>query len=679
MGEYGKPGFLHLNAANQWPQFQRRGLELGADGVLRLYRLPGLETELPAEIEKAQAQEQPAGVAVAWEGSVYYTDQGQLRRIDGCSGEPGVSICSGTGLAAVAGGTLIAVADPANERILLFDVARGTVVEIRQPIPVGAIASDERADLYVADATGNRIRRFDRFGVARWESAAPAIDHPTAIAAAGGRVFALGKDASRDGWEIVSWKPGSADPPKIHGAGMLEQPAGLAASGEAVYVGDNKLRRVLKIAVESDSLSGAAVGYRGPVAALTLDGRGGLYVYAGGGAAPLRLAVDAGSVASGVLWGRVNAPKGLPVTWHRAHASIQPGGEGSHYQFFVAAKAPPPPAAAAQPFGAGWDAKGLDVDDFFPGVGKTTTFWLGAHLFSDGSSTPALSQIQVNYDQPAYLAFLPPFYRDQGHCGDFLLRYLSLFESFFAEEETAIRSLPALFDPDSAPLDALRWLGSWMAIDWYESWDEAKQREVIRKAFDLYGRRGTVQGLREALELFAGVRALVYEPIRETSWWGLPSPLDCAGGGEPTSSSLGATTTLAAAEPQGAVVGISAVLDRSHLIRNTDYGKPLFEQTAHQFSVVLYSGQTSCPEAVAKAREILDRERPAHTNFQLCVVEPRMRVGQQARVGIDAVVGGTPPPGRLGDAGGLRLAGEPESRLGGGAGSQMRVGINTRI
>jgi len=27
-----------------------------------------------------------------------------------------------------------------------------------------------------------------------------------------------------------------------------------------------------------------------------------------------------------------------------------------------------------------------------------------------------------------------------------------------------------------------------------------KQREVIRKAFDLYGLRGTVAGLREALE-----------------------------------------------------------------------------------------------------------------------------------------------------------------------------------
>lgn len=672
MGEYGKPAYLNLNANNQWPGFQRRGLELNADGVLRLFRLPRLEGELPSAIEQASAPVGPCGVAVARDGVLFYSDQARVRRLDGCSGEVGEMHCSGTGLA---GGMRIAIADSGNARILLLDVARGVVVEIWRGVSAGPVASDEQGDLYVADTTGNRIRRFDRLGTVRWESTAPLIDQATAIAVAGGWLFALGRDSKSGSWGIVSWKPGTSDPARFHGAGMLQQPAGLAASSEAVYVGDNALRRVLKISVESDALAGAAVGYRGPVGALALDGQGGLYVYAGGSTAPLRLTVDAGCVSSGVLWGFVKAPKGLPVSWHRAHASLDPGGDQSHHQFFVAAKSPTDPSAAAQPFGSGWEAKGLDVGDFFLGVEKSTVFWVGLHLFSDGSSTPSLSQIRINYDQPTYLAPLPPLYRDQGDCGDFLLRYLSLFESFFDEGETEIRSLPTLFDSDSAPADALPWLGSWLAIDWDERWDEPKQREVIRRAFDLYGRRGTVEGLREALELFAGVRAVIHEPIRQTTWWGLPSPPDCSGQGDSTASGLGSRTGLAAAEPQGAVVGVSAILDRSHLIRSDDYGKPLFEQTAHQFSVVLYAGQVGCPETLAKAREILDRERPAHTAYQLCIVEPRMRVGQQARVGIDAVVGGTSPPSRLGDPGGLRLTGEAPAKLGGGS----RVGINTRI
>jgi hypothetical protein len=37
---------------------------------------------------------------------------------------------------------------------------------------------------------------------------------------------------------------------------------------------------------------------------------------------------------------------------------------------------------------------------------------------------------------------------------------------------------------------------------------------------------------------------------------------------------------------------------------------------------------------------VIAREKPAHTVCQLCIVPPRMRVGQQCRVGIDTVVGG---------------------------------------
>jgi len=33
------------------------------------------------------------------------------------------------------------------------------------------------------------------------------------------------------------------------------------------------------------------------------------------------------------------------------------------------------------------------------------------------------------------------------------------------------------------------------------------------------------------------------------------------------------------------------------------------------------------------------REKPAHTVCELCIVQPCMRVGSQARVGIDSVIG----------------------------------------
>jgi len=82
--------------------------------------------------------------------------------------------------------------------------------------------------------------------------------------------------------------------------------------------------------------------------------------------------------------------------------------------------------------------------------------------------------------------------------------------------------------------------------------------------------------------------------------------------------------------------------------------------------VRVYRGRHYSEPAVAAARALLKREAPAHTSHHLCVVEPRLRVGVQARVGIDAVVAG--PEGRTAlaadAAGGLVLGGEPASRLG---------------
>jgi len=79
------------------------------------------------------------------------------------------------------------------------------------------------------------------------------------------------------------------------------------------------------------------------------------------------------------------------------------------------------------------------------------------------------------------------------------------------------------------------------------------------------------------------------------------------------------------------------------------FGESLFGEYAHLFTVIAPAG--SCRDAAHRAalRDAIDAEKPAHTDYHLCFVEPRMRVGFQARLGIDAIVAGGPPPGRLND------------------------------
>jgi hypothetical protein len=41
-------------------------------------------------------------------------------------------------------------------------------------------------------------------------------------------------------------------------------------------------------------------------------------------------------------------------------------------------------------------------------------------------------------------------------------------------------------------------------------------------------------------------------------------------------------------------------------------------------------------------RRAVESEKPAHTRYELCLVEPRLRVGVQCTVGVDTVVAAVP-------------------------------------
>jgi len=289
-----------------------------------------------------------------------------------------------------------------------------------------------------------------------------------------------------------------------------------------------------------------------------------------------------------------------------------------------------------------------------------------------------LEQFRIDFDHATYRQRLPAIYSKDPVQRALLDRLLSLFESFFADVEHMIAHLSHLFDPQAVPVEWLPWLASWLAFDLDENWSEAQKREAVAKALAMYAKRGTAEGLKEALHFFAGVDAHIEEPILHAGWWSLPTdenspPL------EAQNSVLGFTTMLASAEAQGAVVGTTAVLDQSHLITQEEFGAPLFEAVAHQFSVQVYQGQVKGTKKLDEISSIIEREKPAHTTYHLCIIEPRMRVGFQARLGIDTIVAGPTPAARLGKTPRSSLdlvtGGEPPGRIG----HRSQIGITTRL
>lgn len=59
-------------------------------------------------------------------------------------------------------------------------------------------------------------------------------------------------------------------------------------------------------------------------------------------------------------------------------------------------------------------------------------------------------------------------------------------------------------DPRLAPPDFLEWVASWVGADLDENWPMSRQREFAGRAVELYGIRGTVEGLRRHIALVTG-------------------------------------------------------------------------------------------------------------------------------------------------------------------------------
>lgn len=344
-----------------------------------------------------------------------------------------------------------------------------------------------------------------------------------------------------------------------------------------------------------------------------------------------------------------------PTEWFRVAATLESGwaAGSSHLQFFTytgnGSSAPWNPASATPFTDPGWKSAPRDTLDIFIANPPDTKLFVGALFRGDGSASPSVEQIQIFYGRDTYTRFLPPIYRSQPIAADLLDRFLTVNQSILSGIENEIEDLPLLFDSRAAswsePPSWLGWLSGWLTFILDEQWPDAQARQNLEGAYRLYGKRGTLEGLRLYLKIYGGVNAIIEEPAAATSIWSLE-----------TSGFLGMSTMLAPAALQGAVLDTSATADASYLSTDNDLGAALFEDLAHVFYVGVYCAELTSSGALDRIRAVLEREKPAHTTYQLRVIEPAMRVGVQCRIGIDAIVADAPPPAAIGfclDAGAL--------------------------
>jgi len=227
-----------------------------------------------------------------------------------------------------------------------------------------------------------------------------------------------------------------------------------------------------------------------------------------------------------------------------------------------------------------------------------------------GDALPQSRLIKVEIATRPWIDFLPGIYQDADEeNADFLRRFLLISAHLTSGVEENLEFVHELFDPRITNQNWLPWLASWLAMPLLEGWDEEKRREIIQRTPELYRKRGTAEGLKLALRLFADIKA----EIHEGEW---PYP--------------------------GLVIGRSSTIGK-----DTVLSPPVF--VSQCFTVELPDRKAEISrERLRTVQALVETEKPAHAHYALVfertepVYEkvPFLHVGKTGRVGVDARIGG---------------------------------------
>jgi phage tail-like protein len=675
-----------------WPEVALAGLEPTPAGDLELLRLPGLAVPWlhdPADLgASGLALDQHCGLYVA------DTAHDAIVRVALDCGERRVLATPAAPYGLAVGAHEWLFVASGDGRVLVYSTPDLTLRDawtgFADPI---AIATHGDAVL-VVDAGTRRVLRFDAFGnpdAAFDATFVPPLapDDPRAVAVGGdGTIYVA--DAAAGEVARFHWDGTSAGAPLAQGT----QPRALAVRGAVLFLGDDTSGELRLYALPDGELLGAVADFRGAVTALAA-GDGVLFVKAALDETYLTARDDAAFAPSGMLTsGPLDA--GEECGWARAAAICRRPPETSVTVEWYVDDTATPGAIVWRPAPA--------IDFLLPG-GRF--LWLRVTLSTrQPTISPLLLQLEAQTEGDSYLDYLPYVYThdpdrpgltqaeletvdptdlepgDLAYLrgeyartppeGGFLERLLDLARSQIDDLDHAIAALPTLFDPATAPEALLDWLPGWLAFElparYRDAAHTAELRQLLLGLFALYRRRGTPDGVADLVALATGVRPLLFEDYRARPLWVLDQ------------TPLGFGSGLYDGDLDGVLVGDSVVGETGTEDPAT-YGAAAFESTAHRFSVVVPPTPGLDAELRALLVRAVEEEKPAHTAFHLCFTEPRLRVGLQARVGLDTVLAAEAETRALDDDAILgidtRLAGSDEAV--GSVGRHAQLGIDTVV
>lgn len=293
-------------------------------------------------------------------------------------------------------------------------------------------------------------------------------------------------------------------------------------------------------------------------------------------------------------------------------------------------------------------------------------------LIGDGRATPELAAVRAYASRFSYRdRYLPTLYRETGFGpdadrllppeqaggatpADFLERFLANFEGLLTGWEERIAGAYLLTDPESAPEDALAWLGSWIGVGFEVGLSVAQQRRMLREAPALYRARGTLAGLCRALDIatdgaVARREIVVLEGFRLRRTFATILGADLADEDDPLTGGLAVSgnsfvgdTLFLGDENRKEFLALFG-LQATRALREQLAVSALFDELAHRVTVLVHQGVK--PKDLALVRRVVEQETPAHVAVRVQTASDRFLVGLASLVDVDTFLGGKPAPG----------------------------------
>lgn len=135
--------------------------------------------------------------------------------------------------------------------------------------------------------------------------------------------------------------------------------------------------------------------------------------------------------------------------------------------------------------------------------------WVAITCYSLEEKNYVLKGLEIEYPMQTFVDYLPEIYAEGG---DFLRRYMGIFQSLYLDVERQIDRIPEYLDVDTTPERFLNELGKWVGIDNSEGiFSPAQMRQIVPKAVALNSGKGTKATLEEMITLYTGVKPVIVE------------------------------------------------------------------------------------------------------------------------------------------------------------------------